>query len=211
MKKQIKLNNKVAAAVAAKSAKQVKGKNPKAKAAKIAKAKVGQLPDGKADKLDKTVAVLSGERGFAARMVERAVYGTRIFIRALQNNLGLPLKDGLFCEVTDSGLQGERAALVECGGYVNGKTKGAKVRFMSAADFQSKAAKAVIHWNADDNGIHGFYVGNPAQKGMCAVCVNYNGQPFFWQMETDSNSNNKHERGKIEAAKTGGKLIEVNL
>lgn len=165
---------------------------------------------GKVKAREVVVALLSGARGFAARQVERLTYSDgAVTIRALQNNLGLALKDGAPAEVVGDKLTAKapRDARVQLGGYVNGRNTGARVEFLTQAQFDARSKPAIVHWSADDNGVHGRYVGNPSQKGMCAVAVKYGNQNYVWHMEQDSNANNKHERGAIKPVKTGQVLV----
>ena len=148
------------------------------------------------------IALLSGARGFCARTVEvvTAKDGTRA-LRAVQNNLGLPERESLFAPLSkDSVITSEanRMARVQLGGYVNGRNTGAKVELMSPAQFATRSKPCLVHWNVDDKGIPGRYIGDPSVKGMVAVSVQYGSQTYFWQMEQDSNANNKHERGCIK-------------
>ncbi len=192
----MKLNQKTKAAIKNKPAKS-KSKGSKAKA--IVKAVVKLIVP---DKLTgKAVALLSGTRGFAARLVETGKLGNVTVIRALQRNDGLSLKDGVWCPIEAGILTGIRQGRIELGGYVNGKSTGAKVELLSENQFTSKAKVGLVKWNskADAKPIAGMYLGNMQQKGMLAVrTVFQKGHaPFFWQVEQDSNANNKHERGKV--------------
>jgi hypothetical protein len=182
--------------------KQVKqnGAVKNAKTQKAVKAQIAQ-----------SVAIIIGARGLAARLVETHKTADGLKIRALQNNIGLPLKAGQFADVKDGTVTGKRPALIELGCYANGKTSGAKIVTMTQAQFLAKAHPCIVHWKADDNGIHGHYIGNPNVKGMVAVAVAYSGKLFFWQMEMDSNANNKHERGTVKSIKPEGKLVEVKV
>ena len=219
----MKINQATIKAIA-NTGKVVKAKNPAkpavtpvtpakpAKKTKVAKSanKVGVMPAGKPDKMSLALAVLSGVRGYAARFVQVYTFGTRVFIRATQNNNGLSLKDGTFCEVTaDKGLVGDKQGLVELGGYVNGKKSGAKVTLTTADTFAKKSGKCLIKWNSDDSkGTLGNYVGVPSARGMSAVLCKFGNVQYGWQMETDTNSHNKHERGDLVSA-NGKPLPEI--
>lgn len=175
-----------------------------AKTAKQVKAQIAQC-----------VAVVMGvgdkARGLAARLVQTTKTADGLKIRALQNNIGLPLKDGHDADLKDGIMTGKREAMVEMGAYVSGHSRKAKVVLLSQEQFLKIAHPCIVHWKADDNGIQGHYIGNPNVKGMVAVAVAYSGKLFFWQMEMDSNPNNKHERGTIKPIKADGKLAIVNV
>ncbi len=171
----------------------------KAQAAKTTVAVKIQLPN--ALKWTPAIAILTGERGILARQIETATDKAtkRVFVRATKDENGLRLRDASVCEVVNGVLMGDKAGRVQMGGYVNGRNTGAKITLAQLADFVKKSAPCIVHWNADDNGIHGRYVGNPHEKGICAVAVEYGkGNTFVWQMERDANSNNKHERGSLK-------------
>lgn len=200
---QMKINQKTKNAVKAKKA---SATSKVVKAVKAVKAKVVAT----VLKSFTAVALMQGVRGHAARLVRIDNMSDKTQnITALQNNLGLPLKDAHTAKIDNGILKGERAARIELGGYVNGKSNGTKVELLTPAQFESRSGKCIVHWNKDDNGIHGRYIGNPNVKGMVAVSVQYGKMTYYWQMEQDSNANNKHERGSIKPLKTGGKLLAV--
>lgn len=185
----MKLNAKVVKAV--KGNKAVKT----AKTVKVIKATVSTA-----------IALLTGKRGITSRLVETHKAGESLKVRALQNNLGLSLKGAPLASVEKGILKGKRDALLPLGGYVNGKMSGARVEFVTPAQFAARSKPCIVHWSADDNGIQGRYIGNPNQKGMVAVSVQYGKTAYYWQMEQDSNANNKHERGSVQPIK-GQKLV----
>ena len=155
------------------------------------------------------VALLSGARGFAARLVERLTYSDgSVAIRAIHNNSGLTEKESTLAPIVGGKLtsKADRKARVQLGGYVNGRNTGAKVELITQAEFAKRSKPCIIHWNVDDAGVHGRYIGNPAEAGMCAVSCKFGSMEYFWQMEQDSNSNNKHERGELQPVKKGETL-----
>ena len=155
------------------------------------------------------VAILTGARGILAREVVTATDKKtgRVFVKAVKNELGLSLKEASVGEIIKGELTGDKVARVQLGGYVNGRNTGAKVSLTNLAAFVAKSRKCVVHWNIDDNGIAGHYIGNPNQKGMCAVYVPEH--KFVWQMEMDSNANNRHERGKLLPVNDKTPLVSV--
>lgn len=195
---QMKLNKNVAAAIKSKNKPTAKGaKTPQVKetlANIIAKARISQA-----------VMVLTGVRGKNVRLVE--VHETkdgRQFVKALQSNTGLLLKEGHFAEVVKGVLEGKRDALIELGGYVNGKLKGAKAELLTKGEWHSRSVPALVKWAADKDPVHGRYVGDPAQRGLVAVEAG----GHYWQIEQDANSHNKHERGEVLPLKKE-KLVAV--
>ena len=206
----MKINNKTKKAIAAKVT-SAKGK-AKAKATTTTAGAAIEPPKGIAHKT--MVAFLTGARGCCARSVEVVSDTDFSYIRATQNNLGLSIPGGgLWAKVDNKAfiVTGNRTSLTELGCYVNGKRTGAKCNLVTDKEFCAKAHKALIHWKADDAGIAGLYIGKPAEKGMSAVRVQYGKTVFYWQMETDSNPNNKHERGSIEPLAKGQVLPEVKF
>lgn len=163
--------------------------------------------------LSTVIMVVSGIRGLAARLGQLATTGKgkdqTVKFRALQDNKGLALKDGQWVSIIGGKLSGkkERQGQLECGGYVNGRLTGADARFFTPAQFRAIAKPCLIHWQADKDPVSGFYIGDPNVKGMCAVFVP--AWNYYWQVELDSNANNKHERAKLAPVKKGGKLVKV--
>jgi hypothetical protein len=145
------------------------------------------------------VALLSGKRGHAARLVHTATdKNGAITITAAQDNKGPTLKAGTPCIIEKDGtLTGPKQGRVELGAYVNGSLKGAKVRLMTPAQFAAESKPGTVKWNADKDGVPGRFIGDIAKKGMVAVSVTLGTGTYYWQMESDSNSNNKHERGLV--------------
>jgi len=202
----MKLNKKVAAAIntkktakqakAVKSAKAVKpAAEPQAAlAAQMAKARVHQA-----------LLLLTGVRGKNVRLVE--VHETKdgkVFLKAMQKGDGSVLKDAHFAELAKGIVVGKRDALIELGAYVNGKLTNCAGELLSKTEWHARSKPANVRWNADKDPIHGRYVGDPAVRGMLAV----EAQGLFWQVEADSNSHNKHERGGVLPLKKE-KLVAV--
>ena len=178
--------------------------------AKKAKKAKKQAATVKASEL--ALILLSGARGYTSRNVRKITMSDgEVRLYALQNNMGMANKSENYGIDNNGLLTGKRDGLIELGGYVNGKTSGASVRYLTAKQFNSIARPCIVKWNQDDNGIAGRYIGNPAEKGMSAVVVSYKGGDFHWQMETDANANNKHERGDLLPSVKGGKLLPVKL
>jgi hypothetical protein len=177
-------------------------------AVKVKAGKAQSKPAKKAVKpvISQAIALLSGERGLCARLVQVVTTPDSVHITALQDNKGLRFANGVACEIKGGKLVGEKEGRIALGGYVNGRNTGAKVELLTPAEFAKRAKPALVHWSADDNGAHGVYIGNPNVKGMCAVMVPYKGGPYYWQMELDSNPGNKHERGNLEPLTKNGKL-----
>lgn len=208
----MKISKKTLAAVAAKKiAVQVKAHKKVAVKVKTVKAKKAAAT---VTKTETAVAILTGARGilFRSAQVQTMSDGT-VRLTALQNCLGLANKDASYAVVKDGKLVNgdNRAGLVAMGGYVNGKTTGASVRLVSEKQALALCKDCMVHWDADDNGVRGKYVGNVSEKGICGVVVQYAGKNFFWQMELDSNANNKHERGDLKSVKEDGKLQDVKF
>ena len=183
----------------------------KASPAPVSKAAVKvTLPGGL--KWSEAIAVLTGQRGVLARQVQTATDTKtgKVYVKAVKNELGLFLGGkAIVCTIENGILCGDKIGLIQLGGYVNGKRTGAKISLTTLANFIAKSKPAIIHWNIDDNGVKGHYLGNPAQKGICAVYVPE--LKYAWHMETDANSNNKHERGKILPLTKEGKLASVSF
>ena len=156
-------------------------------------------------KVELVIALFFGLRGVNVRLVERHTSAEGVFIRATQDNDGKQIKDGSFAKIEQGFATGKRVALTELGCYVNGKLKGARVEFLTATQFAHRAGKALIKWAGQKDSLPGRYIGNPAKQGMLAVEVN----GHYWQLELDSNKQNKHERGTIEPVTKNGKLVEV--
>ena len=160
------------------------------------------LPDGL--KWSPAIAILTGERGILARNVLTATdkKSGRVFVKATQNETGLSCRDAQAGWIEKGILCGDKVARVQLGGYVNGKNTGAKITLTTLAAFIASAHKCLVHWkNTDDAPVNGYYRGNPAEKGICAVYVP--DWKFVWQMELDSNSHNRHERGYLKPVKQG--------
>lgn len=188
-------------------------KNKSAKPATKPAAKVATV---KYTFVDFLFALIVGNRGAVLRAIARYKGSDGLtYIRATQDNRGLALptssKYASLCQVSPDGvIKGIREALIGLGCYVNGRVSGAKVaKYLTLAQWVKLSAPCNVHWNADSTSIPGRYVGNPHEKGTCAVSVQYGKTTFAWQMELDSNSNNKHERGRLEATKPGAKLASV--
>jgi hypothetical protein len=205
----MKLNKKTLAAINPKNHKAIKAlpmsKPAKpatpAKAARKAKktGKAAKAVKGKLTKQYTAVALLSGARGTLARAVRVFEYVTgQVEIIALQNNLGLAEKNPVPCAIIGGKLVGDKLGRVQLGGYVNGRNTGASVKLITEAQFLKASAPCVVHWDKDGVGVHGRYIGQPNEKGICAVACKFGAQWYFWQMEIDSNVNNKHERGDLK-------------
>ena len=158
----------------------------------------------------KAIALLSGKRGHCARSVEQVTLkGGQTAIRALHDNSMLSCKESVFCPIEDGLITASSPKIgrIQLGAYVNGKNTGAKVEIVSQAEFEKRSLPCNVHWKAtDDKPIVGRYIGNPNVKGMVAIGVKYAGGYYFWQMEQDSNVNNRHERGIVTALKKGETL-----
>ena len=162
------------------------------------------------------IAILTGARGIAARQIESAVERKtgRVFVHAVYDENGLKLgAKAIACEIVNGILTGDKPGRIQLGGYVNGRNTGAKIIITTLAAFIAKSQPCLVRWSNADDGekIHGRYVGNPAMKGLLAVMVKYgNGFSFVWQVEQDSNANNRHERGEVLPLKEGATLSSVN-
>ncbi len=206
IERQMKLNKNTV-----KTGKVVKAKTPaivsnvKAtvkKAVKTVKAKAAKIVQ-----LGKLILVVRGKRGLAARYGIASKQADVITFTPLQRNNGLTEKKAEPCYIDAKGtITGSKTAKCQAGTYANGKSSGAIGELLTVAQFQARSKPCSIKWNIDSKPTHGRYIGNPHEKGMLAVCDS-NG--FYWQMEQDSNSHNKHERGHIAAMTKNGKLEVV--
>lgn len=157
------------------------------------------------------VLLMWGVRGFNARLVEVHDTGGEIKFRALQDNEGRPLKHSEFAKFGADGLtiEGKRDALVPLGTYVNSKCRNAKGKLYAAKAALAKMSSCRLKYATVDKPVAGFYLGDPAQKGMLAVHDPNTGH--WWQIEQDRNPNNRNERGAVLPVKEGGKLHAVKL
>jgi hypothetical protein len=148
------------------------------------------------------IALVSGARGMVARAVLTATDKSgKVWLKATQNEIGLPLKDAC----------GDRVGRVQMGGYANGRNIGAKVTITNLATFIKKSAPCNVCWSADDNrATVGRYIGKVSEKGIIATLVYFGKVAFPWQCEQDSNANNRHERGRIQPATAGAKLTDIS-
>ncbi len=189
--------------------KAVLAKSPKntatVKPTKIGKAKAKALP---VILLGTLYALLHGARGFALRLVKASKQGDILTLIPLQNNKGLTAVKPEPCYVDSKGIvTGSKTAKCQLGTYVNGKSSGATCQLLTKAQFIARSKAALVLWNIDGKPAPCRYIGNPAEKGMSAV-LTANG--YAWQIEQDSNSHNKHERGKLLPLTKSGKLVNVS-
>lgn len=181
--------------------KAVLAKSPANKPAKQVKAKKAKaLP---ITLLGMLYLLLSGARGYALRYGKATKQGDIISFTPCQNNKGLSLQGAEAVTMgPDSIVKGSKTARLCAGTYVNGKSNGAKGKLLTAKQFNALSKPCLVAWNVDSKPYPARYIGNPAEKGMSAVLAG----PFAWQMEQDSNSHNKHERGRLLPLTKNGKL-----
>ena len=140
--------------------------------------------------------IMSGKRGKVSRLGNEVTVDGITGYQALQDNAGLPIVGGI-C-IPENGIitsKTDRKTRIELGGYVNGKNTGAKIEVHSVSAFDKLAKKGFVKWNVDSESVPCQFIGDISKKGCVAVKTSFNGKPFFWQVEIDSNPHNAHERG----------------
>ena len=151
-------------------------------------------------------ALLTGKRGYALREVNtRSINGQVVEICAVRSQWGGLLQDQTWCKVENEHLTGHRDALVPVAGYVNGRPTGAKVQFMSAAQFKKMSKPGMRTHVQTGKVIPVRWVGTSAEmamsgklpKSMQATLTEYKSFDHAWQNEGDAPAHAKHELGYI--------------
>jgi hypothetical protein len=173
------------------------------KASKATKAVKAKAPKAVAQTTRDVIVHLSCDigRGDAFRFAAGTFEGSKLVGLTLKQGQTGACRDAEICKVVDGILSPEtKPAGLQFAKYLADGTerKGkVKVEVLTGAQLVKLATAGVGAYAKFQAPKGGFFIGDHKQKRIYAFATVFNGKPHFWQIEGDSNSNNKHERGYV--------------